>query len=68
MGRRAWVPSPCPLPGLSLLLLLLLLPLAPHGARPRAGRVSADPITQCHGLLCPLWLLRPRPGRAVERA
>nr|XP_023494232.1 hepatocyte growth factor activator isoform X3 [Equus caballus] len=43
MGRRAWVPSPCPLPGLSLLLLLLLLPLAPHGARPRAGRNYTEP-------------------------
>ncbi|XP_070118929.1 hepatocyte growth factor activator isoform X3 [Equus caballus] len=43
MGRRAWVPSSCPLPGLSLLLLLLLLPLAPHGARPRAGRNYTEP-------------------------
>ncbi|XP_015979710.2 hepatocyte growth factor activator [Rousettus aegyptiacus] len=40
MGCRAWVPGPCPLPGLSLLLLLLLAPL---GAHPQAGRNHRDP-------------------------
>ncbi|XP_039693955.1 hepatocyte growth factor activator serine protease isoform X3 [Pteropus medius] len=44
MGCRAWVPSPCALPRLSLfLLLLLLLLLAPLGAHPQAGRNHTDP-------------------------
>lgn len=46
MGCRAWVPGPCPLPGLSLLLLLLLAPL---GAHPQAGRVSTAPLHGGHG-------------------
>lgn len=45
MGCRAWVPSPCALPRLSLFLLLLLL-LAPLGAHPQAGRVSTDPTAR----------------------
>lgn len=47
MGRRAWVPSPCPLPRLSLHLLPLLL-LAPLGAHPhpQAGRVSTGPTAR----------------------
>nr|XP_020020902.1 hepatocyte growth factor activator isoform X2 [Castor canadensis] len=39
MGRRAWVPSPCPTSGLCpLLLLLLLLLLEPRGTQPQTGR------------------------------
>uniref|UniRef100_A0A8C0WG60 Uncharacterized protein n=1 Tax=Castor canadensis TaxID=51338 RepID=A0A8C0WG60_CASCN len=41
MGRRAWVPSPCPTSGLCpLLLLLLLLLLEPRGTQPQTGRCS----------------------------
>ncbi|XP_036272999.1 hepatocyte growth factor activator [Pipistrellus kuhlii] len=40
MGRRAWVPSPCRPPRLSLLLLLLLAPLR---AQPQAGRNHTEP-------------------------
>lgn len=41
MGRWACIPSPRPLPGLSLLLLLLLASLR---AQPQVGRVSPAPI------------------------
>lgn len=55
MGRWAWVPSPWPLPGLSLLLLLFLASLR---AQPQAGKVSADPIA--------LWPLAPCVGLPVS--
>ncbi|XP_077731834.1 hepatocyte growth factor activator serine protease isoform X2 [Canis aureus] len=42
MGRWAWGPSLCPLPGMALLLLLLLL-LVPHGAQPQAGGNLTEP-------------------------
>jgi growth factor activator len=48
MGRRAWVPSPCPTSGLCpLLLLLLLLLLEPRGTQPQTGRVSTDLPPPC---------------------
>ncbi|KAF6371813.1 HGF activator [Rhinolophus ferrumequinum] len=40
MGRWAWIPSPWPLPGLSLLLLLLLASLR---AQPQVGRNHTEP-------------------------
>lgn len=66
MGCRAWVPGPCPLPGLSLLLLLLLAPL---GAHPQAGRVSTAPLHGGHGQRgggrgSTWWRLAFRGGRA----
>uniref|UniRef100_A0A8D2H1H8 HGF activator n=1 Tax=Urocitellus parryii TaxID=9999 RepID=A0A8D2H1H8_UROPR len=41
MGRWAWVPSPCPQPGLCAFLLLLLL--LPRGTQPQARGCSPRP-------------------------
>ncbi|XP_012928597.1 hepatocyte growth factor activator isoform X3 [Heterocephalus glaber] len=41
MGCWAWVPGPCPPPGLCPLLLLLLL--LPWGAQPQAGESHTEP-------------------------
>ncbi|XP_015337391.1 hepatocyte growth factor activator isoform X1 [Marmota marmota marmota] len=43
MGRWAWVPSPCPPPGLCAFLLLLLLLLLPRGTQPQARGDGTEP-------------------------
>lgn len=68
MGRWAWVPSPCPRPGLCAFLLLLLL-LVPRRTQPQALGVSTTaPGSVAKGSLCPLQVPGLRPEGPFPRA